>query len=554
MGNNETNQNGRRRNKRTPMALVSMLLAMTLVIALAQVIAAAGDGTPTPQPTDSPDRVPSAYEGVLPTNLELLQAEPGIERYIAGHSIPAELLVPADLTGSTKVVAPTMTPPGGQVQFTVTVNNSGDTDMLVTVTDTLPAGLTYVDHECVALLTSTCDESGGVITWEGTAVAGQVAIVSITASVNGNVASGTDIVNMATIVTDEETLERSATLEVREQTGSPIQFVPLTVFGLSPEPQPVVVSAGRVNGNNEWLVSWTDAPGSTAYELQEAISPDFVGATSYLVAQNNWLIRQTPSFNNVFYYRARSYISGQASPWSNVISVVGGYRDDFNDVNSGWKIRRTTYLEEVRTFYEVDRSWLVMQVEDAWDWGIASPGRPAPRLPYVIEFDVEPANLANLLTYGMSFGGDWPSTGGCPSDPDSFDGIYTHTDCFNHFYNTNTIYYGWQKLLFERVDSLVWCLGSCGGSPMKRIGDIDSGSAKDLKGIDPEGWNTWRIEVREDGIKVYAASRGAPLLLQYEYDDTRWVNDPYFGVFASADEYSNSTWRFDYVQVMPLDE
>lgn len=553
MGNIETNQNGQRKSRRSPMMLVSLLLAMTLVIGLAQIIAAAGDGTPTPKPTDDPGRDPSAYVDLLPTARELLEAEPGVERYVAGHSIPAELLSPADLDGSTKVVAPTMAPPGGQVQFTVTVNNSGDTDMLATVTDALPAGLTYVDHECVALLTTVCDEDGGTITWEGTAVAGQVAIVSITASVDGNVASGTDIVNTAVIDTAEESLERSATLEVREQMGSPIQFVPVTVFGLTPDPQPVVVSAGRVNGNNEWQVSWTDAPGSTAYEIQEAISPDFVGATSYLVADNELLIRQTPSFNNVFYYRARSFISNQASPWSNTVSVVGGYRDDFNDANSGWKMRRTTYLEEVRSFYETDRSWLVMQVEDRWDWGIASPGRPAPRLPYVIEFDVQPANLANLLTYGFAFGGDWPSTSGCPSDPNSFDGIYRHTDCFNHFYNTNTIYYGWQKLLFERVDRLEWCL-QCGGSPMKRLGDIDSLSAKDLKGIDPEGWNTWRIEVRADGIKVYVAERGAPLQLQYEYDDTRWVNGPYFGVFASTDEYSNSTWRFDYVQVLPLDD
>jgi hypothetical protein len=107
-------------------------------------------------------------------------------------------------------------------------------------------------------------------------------------------------------------------------------------------------------------------------------------------------------------------------------------------------------------------------------------------------------------------------------------------------------------MLFERVDKLVWCL-ECGGSPMKRLGDIDPNSAKDLNGVEPEGWNSYRIEVREDGIKLFAAKRGAPLIEQLNYKDTRWIKDPYFGVFASTDEYNNSTWRYDNVQVMPLD-
>jgi hypothetical protein len=127
-----------------------------------------------------------------------------------------------------------------------------------------------------------------------------------------------------------------------------------------------------------------------------------------------------------------------------------------------------------------------------------------------------------------------------------------HEDCFNHFYNTNTIFYGPLKLLFERVDRLEWCL-DCGGSPMKRLGDINPGNIKTYKLVDPTGWNNYRVEVRADGIKVFAAKRGFVPELQYEYKDTRYVNSPYFGLFASTDEYTNALWRFDYFEVLPLD-
>jgi hypothetical protein len=93
---------------------------------------------------------------------------------------------------------------------------------------------------------------------------------------------------------------------------------------------------------------------------------------------------------------------------------------------------------------------------------------------------------------------------------------------------------------------------------MKRLGDIDPSNEKVLKDIDSEGWNRYRVEVRQDSIKIFASKRGATPVFQYEYKDTgdgemNWINEPYFGVFASTDEYNNSTWRFEYFEVAPLD-
>ncbi|MCA9993235.1 MAG: hypothetical protein KDE29_19750, partial [Anaerolineales bacterium] len=143
--------------------------------------------------------------------------------------------------------------------------------------------------------------------------------------------------------------------------------------------------------------------------------------------------------------------------------------------------------------------------------------------------------------------GDFPGDI-CP-DWSSLAGVYEHSLCFNHFYLPNVIWYGPLKVQFEQVDYLVWC-PTCGGSPMKRLGD-DYGNwflIDPLNSANPSDWNTWKIEVRPDGLRMFVNGQQYATL-----DDTRWVNDPYFGVFGSTDEYSNSTWRWDYVEVRPLD-
>ncbi len=340
-------------------------------------------------------------------------------------------------------------------------------------------------------------------------------------------------------------------LAVRQAAGlneTTYQFLPLATFGLA-QPSPVVLSAGQPNGLNAWTISWTADANATGYEVHEAQSADFADAQPILVGPQTSVVRQkTASPSNVYYYRVRSLVGQQAGPWSNVGVVVGAYYDDFSNPASGWSLRRTTYIEEVHSYY--DRGEYVLDVNDRWDWGIASPGKPAPRLPYVIDFYATIVDGANLWSFGGVFGGDWPSPN-CPMAFD-FDGWYLHQDCFNHFYNANSIFYGPIKLLFERIDYLEWCI-PCGGSPMKRLGDVNPGSIKTYKNIDPTGWNHYRIEVRDDVIKIYAAKRGLTPELQYQYFDTRYVTSPYFGLFASTDEYTNALWRFDDFRVTPID-
>ena len=124
---------------------------------------------------------------------------------------------------------------------------------------------------------------------------------------------------------------------------------------------------------------------------------------------------------------------------------------------------------------------------------------------------------------------------------------YKHDKCFNHFYNTNTIYNDSNanrpvlQLLFERVDRLEWCQG-CGGSPMKRVGDI--GDLDNLNNVDAREWNHFRI--RQIGARTWVWLNGklvvdgavmenywdrkqplpaqGPIMLQTHGGEIRWRN------------------------------
>jgi hypothetical protein len=537
-----------RKARRNRMLKIFMIAtAIVSVMALVQVMAASQlDGRPTP-PAGSQSQVPS-YVDQVPSTEELLATPPSVERYIAGHSLPAGILEPANLNSSSKSTSRDTVSPNGVFNYVIEVNNTGNADIPAEVTDELPADVEYLDVDCQALLTDQCDYDEGTVTWEGLVPEGETVTVVITVRLADDATPGDTVTNTARIQSAEQNIQRSADITVADSTTSPIQYLPYSVYGLLP-PGPVTLTAGVPNSNNQWTINWTTSPGATGYEIHEAQSPDFANATPTTVGpQTTLTITKTPSPFNTYYYRVRSLRDQESGPWSNIGQVVGGYLDNFENPNTGWSLRRSTYLEKVFGYYENNR--FVMQVLDRWDWGLASPLMPAPRVPYVINTEARIINTANLLSFGIVFGGDWNGQT-CPPGT-SFDEWYLHQNCFNHFYNLNNIFFGPMKLLFERVDRLEWCL-ECGGSPMKRLGDINTQNEKNYQGLDPEGWNHYRIEVREDSIKVFAAKRGSEPQFQFEYKDTRWIGSPYFGVFASTDEYNNSTWRFEYFEVMPLD-
>lgn len=458
-----------------------------------------------------------------------------------------DALAAADLSGSTKTVSSSKAAPGSTVQFTIVVSNSGTLvgdSTTVLLTDTLPTGMSYLTNTIQSdAPAEDFAVNGQVMTWTALIPASTAYTLQYSVDITDTVVAGTTLTNAAEIGYDSSVIALAASVLVTETDNT--MYIPV-MFKSLPAPN---ISATRPNSTNSWSVSWNDV-GAAKYEVQESLTSDFSGApiidngtsTTYSVVQ------KPLSTTNQYFYRVRGVTAGDVNgAWSAPIEVVGGYHDDFKDNTSNWAVRRTTLIEDVQAFYENPTDgWFILRVEDSWDWGIASPMAKAPEVPYVIEYRMMPANRGNLVSQGVVFGADFTGSICDPFQYPTADEVYTHDDCFNEFYATNTIWYGKLKLQWERIDNLVWCPG-CGGSPMKRLGDVFS-AVDPIPNTSDDGFNTWRIEVRSDSIRVFANGNSF-----FTYTDTRHVDNPYFGVFATTDEYSNSTARFDYFQVTPLD-
>lgn len=454
----------------------------------------------------------------------------------------------ADYSGSSKTASRTGARRGQTIHYTLVISNSGTLNDSVTVTDTFPTHLSLVGTP-TSTAGGTFTPTGNQLIWTGGVSATTAVTLSYSAAVGNSAPIGAVLTNEAVIVGtgDSVTVEDSVTV----LTSASKAYLPLIVT-----PLPVLeISTTRPNSSNSWTLSWTGGSAGLSYEVQESQTADFAAVTTLNPGtQTSQAVQRTASIHNVTYYRVRPISGSLIGDWSNAVRVVSAYEDEFTDNVSNWKIRRTTFINEVNGFYENSQngfghSWYVIRIEDPRDWGIASPLAEAPEPPYVIEYRIQTPQPGNLISAGAVFGGDWngvPEPAGC-INYSTLATVYEHTDCFNQFYFANIILHNGVKMLFERVDQLVWC-PTCTGSPMKRFGDISSSNEVTLPGLNPADFNTYRYEVRADGIKVFVNGTQ-----RFTYSDLRYLDQPYFGIGATTDEYSNSTWRMDYYRVTPLD-
>lgn len=347
------------------------------------------------------------------------------------------------------------------------------------------------------------------------------------------------------VFTHTVTVDSNAPLTVTEELSATGVVTTYTLY-MPLMFNPLTISANSPNSANQWTISWESVPVATGFVIQQSQDPNFSTLTDEVTvgAVTSYQFNNALSFKNVYYHRVMPVYDDINGQWSNTVMVIGGYRDDFSDSTSGWTpVRRTTYLEETVSYYGTgnEAGNLIVIVADRWDWLIASPLMPAPEPPYAIQFRTRVHDASNLISGGPVFGGDWNGQA-CPE----IGNVYLTTNCFNHFYNFNMIFYGPLKLLHEQVNKLSWC-PSCGGSPLKRLGptiDIDPiiSNGPSLE------WHTYRIEVRSSGVKFFVDNTQ-----KASFSDTTYINEPYFGVFASTDEYKPSIWFYDYYQITPLD-
>jgi uncharacterized repeat protein (TIGR01451 family) len=456
----------------------------------------------------------------------------------------------AQLDGE-KTVDKAAAPAGSQLHYTLVISNSGDTAFsAVYLTDTLPAGLTYVEDSLIVPAGSTSNVAGDTITWSGQVFASSSVVVEFDATIGTGVAVDEVLENMMEVSGEDQTVIRTAsTTVVMDTSGAPI-FLPLISYITPPIPPTVTASATLPNSSNQWTLSWTltggDMEDLAAVELHESQSPTFDTYTTYDLAADavSQPILQPAGPNNVFYYRVQPIGPWGETGYSDVVTVVGNYYDDFSNPATGWALRRSSLLTDMFAYYSLEGSdhVFIALVDDRWDWLLASPLRPAPAIPYVIEYRARAHDASNLISGGIVYGGNW-NGGQCPEQGTLF---FTGQNCFSQFYAHNYIFYGPLKLQWEKVNELVYC-PSCGGSALKRIADTDIYDDIIAHGQSLT-WNDYRIEVRSDGAWVYI--NGA---FKRHYPDTQYVNQPYFGVFASTFEYKPAIWFFDYFRITRMD-
>ena len=167
---------------------------------------------------------------------------------------------------------------------------------------------------------------------------------------------------------------------------------------------------------------------------------------------------------------------------------------------------------------------------DRWDFSIASPWEQAPPPPYTIKTRIKTHDASNLVAYGIIFGGNDGDP--CPA--------YRDTGCLTHYYRLEVIWDGGSlKAGFKRIDY----------HEPESSGDRGKGRGKELISFrkvtnSPDNWHTWEFRVKPDGITIYfdGSEFGST-------SDHTYVNDPYFGVYASANEYHPAIGRYDYYYV-----
>ena len=448
----------------------------------------------------------------------------------------------ADFTTSTIEASSFKAMPDGKLTFTIVVVNSGGDATDVTVTNVLPSNLEYIVGSLDSPMTAGVFEdersaADNVISWRGSIKSGQQVTLKYKVNVVGEPPIDSAIANMVTIDSADQAVDISATIKVVESVNTTM-FMPLLV-----RPSvPFVLSATRPKAAGsayEWTLSWSadSHADGTRFVIEESSDPDFeTDVKTYHTQATSRKIRHPVSTENVFYYRV-SPTDDSFGTVSNVVEVVSAYRDDFS-AETGWKIRREDSDDtDNELLYREDDGHLMMWVHGRWDYFIASPLKPAPEPPYRITTRVKFAGPGNLNTYGIVFGADWNGDR-CVNDASS--------NCMNEYYRAINLWYTGEnkmKLSIKRIKGHNDENAGIGAATLQDWRDVRlPKSAND--------WHEWSVEVYPGG-RIEYFNRGQHLTTVH---DATLVDQPYWGFWASTDEYPGSDPLYDWVLVEPIEQ
>jgi uncharacterized repeat protein (TIGR01451 family) len=442
--------------------------------------------------------------------------------------------ITADLNNSSKSVNLAEALPGQMVRYTIAIHNSGVNPALTAaLTDTLPIELSYevgsLAFEEISAFTLDYGVSGQVITWTGSLGVDGMVNITFNAWITDTVMEGDVITNTAVLTGTGGLITLTTTTNI---ISTYYNYLPLI---LRPAPPVVIQSISRPNQDNLWTVTWQDAgPEVTAYQIQEAQSLDF--SQSPIIDAGLTLSRQfqhAPSINPHYCYRVRALVGTVTGAWSQPACGKGIYFDNMENSASGWSIRREDTDDiDNSSWYAAD--YFALRIGGRWDYAIASPLAAGPTAPYRIEAYMYLREPKNLNSYGLIFGGDWNGQP-CPNDDFS--------SCFNQYYRLNVIATGSSNSMVMNLKRIDFHRDE------DNTGDgVDLISFMEVTTNDPAVPNLWRIDVSASGvIRVYVNN-----VFLAQATDTEYINRPYFGLFASSNEYCCAQPHLQWYRVTPL--
>jgi uncharacterized repeat protein (TIGR01451 family) len=445
---------------------------------------------------------------------------------------------PPDLSGSTKdVIGNDVVTPGSSVGYTVVISNSGTTpDLAVVMTDTLPSELAYETGSISVSGGGIYTVTGNVIAWSGAVNNNSEVTIQFSATLTNTAAAGTIITNTAEISGTTAAIERSVAITVVDDLFVYLPVIAKPVPPPDPPVAPVLNSIGRPTSGNSWDLSWSisNSTGVTGYVVEESNSSDFSSLTAtYNTTSTNLTVTKPFSTDHVYYFRVRAMIGIIAGNWSNVRSVITGYRDNFS-TDTTWAIRRED-TDDSENFLLRENGLLIHRELGRWDYMITSPLEVAVAPPYRYDARIRFTGADNLHAYGLVFGGDWNGNN-CPNP--------NYSSCFTKYYRLLVLWYGSPNTLrfnFKRIDSHDPVNNAGRGPTLIPFTDVNVNTP-------PDTWQNWSIEVNADGlIKIFVNGN-----LIGQVVDTELINRPYFGGFSATNEYAGLQVDFDWVQVTPL--
>lgn len=222
------------------------------------------------------------------------------------------------------------------------------------------------------------------------------------------------------------------------------------------------------------------------------------------------------------------------TPTPTLTPTPGNYRDDFDDPDSGWEMRRTDSNPNDWEVNYLVAEELELVVDKTKSYVIASPLVAAPERPYNIEVKARFTDQSqHRHLYGILFAANWDGTE-CPNSDFS--------SCFKRFY--------WLRVAWDEPNSSNPRLEFM----LKRVFTFEADNdpvSVDLIGWTGLGnatahhWHEWDIRFEEDGdIKISFDD-----VLVASTRDTNDFGQLYFGLLAETRDIGDARVKFDYFKL-----